>query len=56
MDRLADFLDGSKVIEYNGSTLTLKIGLHYGANELFELSQLSLEHGNIHAVVAPNGS
>ena len=48
MDHIADFLDGSNVIEYNGSTLTLKIGLHYGANELFELSQLSLELSLIH--------
>ena len=56
MDRLPDFLDGSKVIDYNGSNLTLKIGLHYGDNELFDLSQVSLEHGNIYAVVAPNGS
>ena len=56
MERLPDFLDGSKVIDYNGSNLALKIGLHYGANDLFELSQLNLEHGNIYAVVAPNGS
>ena len=56
MEQVPDFLDGSKVIDYNGSNLTLKIGLHYGANELFQLSQVSLEHGNIYAVVAPNGS
>ena len=56
MERLPDFLDGSKIIDYNGSNLALKIGLHYGANDLFELSQINLEHGNIYAVVAPNGS
>ena len=56
MDRLPNFIDGSEVISYNGSNLTLRIGLHYGANELFELSQVSLEHGSIYAVVAPNGS
>mmetsp|Transcript_57285 Transcript_57285/g.133569 ORF Transcript_57285/g.133569 Transcript_57285/m.133569 type:complete len:628 (+) Transcript_57285:65-1948(+) len=52
---MADFLDGSKVVSCNGSQLVLEIGLHYGSNVLFGLSRIVLEHGSVHAVVAPNG-
>lgn len=51
----ADLLDGSSVVEYNGSQLVLEIGLHHGGNELFGVSRIVLEHGSVHAVVAPNG-
>jgi len=44
------------VISYNGKELTFQIGLHYAGKPLFQLSQVSLEHGCCYGLIAPNGS
>jgi len=53
---VASFEDGSRVISYNGKELTFQIGLHYAGKPLFQLSQISLEHGCCYGLSAPNGS
>eukprot|EP00820_Chromera_velia_P020568 Cvel_7530.t1-p1 / transcript=Cvel_7530.t1 / gene=Cvel_7530 / organism=Chromera_velia_CCMP2878 / gene_product=ATP-binding cassette sub-family F member 1, putative / transcript_product=ATP-binding cassette sub-family F member 1, putative / location=Cvel_scaffold396:3480-12802(+) / protein_length=1422 / sequence_SO=supercontig / SO=protein_coding / is_pseudo=false len=50
-----DFLEGSRVVSYNGSQLVLDVGLQRGGTELFGVSRVSLQHGSVSAIVAPNG-
>ncbi len=50
------FLDNSKLISYNGKELTFQMGLTFGSEELFAVSQVALQHGQIYALTAPNGA